>query len=227
MLSAALRSALHLKRARPARPPGVRSVTIGTNEYDDVRRPFVYKPQHVCFDIETMSTRPNAAIAQIGAYWLDGIEEFPQPGTQLQGERGHQRLSAPRPDRRRRYHLLVAEADRARPAWTGLPHSPSGGGRGSPRFNSWLDLIAPASELEMWSHATFDAVILQDAYRVAGIQPHVPHRQMSDLRTLRYFPEHERIDLKRGAVNEHDAGFDAWAEGQEVVRALRAAGTLD
>ena len=183
-------------------------------------------PQHVCFDIETMSTRPNAAIAQIGAYWLDGIEEFPQPERSFKVNvdiSDCQRLGLTVDGDTIYWWLRQTEHVRR-----GLDYpTPLPVEAALSRFNSWLDLIAPASELEMWSHATFDAVILQEAYRVAGIQPHVPHRQMSDLRTLRYFPEHERIDLKRGAVNEHDAGFDAWAEGQEVVRALRAAGTLD
>ena len=182
--------------------------------------------EHICFDLETMSTRPNAAIAQIGAYWLDGIEDIRQPERSFkvnvdlgdcrnlnmdfdgdtiywwlkQSERIRRGLNSPTP-----LPVVIALS----------------------QFNSWLERIGSTSELQMWSHATFDAVILQEAYRAAGVISPVSYRQMADLRTLRYFPEHKRFDLKRGAVSEHDAGFDAWAEGQEVIRALIAAGTLD
>ena len=89
-------------------------------------------------------------------------------------------------------------------------------------LNAWLLSFGPASRLHLWSHATFDAVILMESYRVAGVTPAPHYRQMADLRTLDHFPKHDTVDLKHRHEHEHSALHDAWAQGQAVARALEA-----
>ena len=179
---------------------------------------------HVSLDLETMGNTPSAAIVQIGAYAIHGVEDAADPERSL-------RINVDLDDCIRHgltvdgstVYWWLAQSSHARsslidPAPILLAHALT-------RFNDWLKLVSDSvPNTQIWSHAAFDGAILLGAYHAAGIEPLIGHRQMVDLRTLRHFPDHDRVDLKRGSSQEHAAEHDAWAQGQDVVRALQAAG---
>ena len=63
----------------------------------------------------------------------------------------------------------------------------------------------------LWSHATFDAVILQNAFRVCGVKSPFPYKNFRDIRTL---TDLAQLDLKKtftdksGPQKDHNALHD-------------------
>jgi len=74
-------------------------------------------------------------------------------------------------------------------------------------FEKWID---KPEEYEYWAHATFDPIILANAYRKTGIKNPIPFRQQRDIRTLNFLVgkvEVEREGIAHTALD--DAKFQA------------------
>ena len=175
--------------------------------------------EHVSLDLETMGNQPTAAIVQIGAYHINGIEDEPDPERLF-------RVNVDLSDSIRRgaavdgetIYWWLEQSEHARKSL--VDPEPIGLVPAIERFDSWLRRIADPPSLHIWAHATFDPVLVREAFHAAGVWWGFSARNLMDLRTLIHFPDHERVDIKRGHSLEHDAGYDAFAQGQDVARAL-------
>ena len=82
-----------------------------------------------------------------------------------------------------------------------------------------LFLTKGGKENRIWSHATFDAPVLDATFRAVDKVLPWHYRDNRDLRTL--FDGLELTELKRGHPLEHTCGWDAFAQGQQVLEALK------
>ena len=189
--------------------------------------------EHVSLDLETMGQSPNSAIVAIGAYHVNvhaPPEDEPnrdrafytrvdlgsclKHGLQIDASTVYWWLGQPGEARN-----AIAEADR-RDLSSALG-----------AFSQWLRArVGDADDTQLWSHATFDAVILANAYRALGMWNPIKYTNMVDLRTLRHFPPFSTGTVlgadKHDSPHAHHAAYDAFYQGKDVVRAMQAAAWL-
>ncbi len=162
----------------------------------------------VMIDLETLGTRYNAQIIQIGACFFD----------RNTGEIGDvfsaNVMIDPSEDGKftTDYDTIKWWFEQSQEARESVMRDPvplSGvlGG-----LNQFVRQSGP--DVMLWSHATFDIPILMNAFNVYGIKFAVPFRNMRDLRTLmdlsyadRDFPKRERTGIHHNALD--DAQFQA------------------
>lgn len=96
------------------------------------------------------------------------------------------------------------------------------------RFNTFLVLVGSSNGLPVWSHATFDFNIVQNAYAKMGIKSKMHYRQGLDIRTLEqlsglFLRDQERQNEAHIALNDcrHQVSFVvkclAYLRGVSVV----------
>ena len=74
---------------------------------------------------------------------------------------------------------------------------------------------------KIWSHATFDIPRLDDACHAVGLKMPWSYRDCRDIRTLVDGIEDQVTERKRGHPLEHTCGWDAFAQGQQVLEAMQ------
>lgn len=150
----------------------------------------------VMVDLETLGRSENALITQIGGVYFNP----------LTGETGSQFLVNIDPVSAE--HLgMKMDADTVRwwltqskEAQDTLFQDPVEVHRALAQANSFL-----GSAERVWSHATFDFVILQHAFELSG-QPRLSYKAGMDIRTLTYLSKVDRSDFPREGV--HHNGLD-------------------
>ncbi len=73
--------------------------------------------------------------------------------------------------------------------------------------------------VKIWSHSTFDIPVLNNACKALRLDMPWSHRDTRDIRTI--VDGLELTELKRGHPLEHTCGWDAFAQGQQVLEALK------
>lgn len=170
----------------------------------------------VMLDFETWSTDSNATIVQIGACYFDR-------------NTGHVDLAT---------GTLKCNVDAATSVATGSTLDPntvywwlkqSKEAVDSITANPKHSLIEAMGLLngflngcdEIWSHATFDFVILQQTLKRLNIKPTYHYRVARDIRTLSSLAGSKKFDGKREGVH-HDALADCLHQVKYVVEALNS-----
>lgn len=177
-------------------------------------------------DLETMSSRSDAAIIQLGAYHFDMNE----PVGRYQGQEAFLEnvflessiASGGHVSGVTMYWWLEqSEAARAAlksPQQKDLEYVLT-------KFGSWLlNHVAHGDSKEeicVWSHASFDTPILNAAYeRVFGRKPPYSYRLNRDVRTLLHLAEEQGFDVKAAwpdrLGNDHIGSWDSWAQADVV-----------
>jgi len=173
----------------------------------------------IMIDLETFGTDPNAAIVQIGACEFD----------RTTGDIGRVFKCNITPSSSQSLGLTV-DADTV--LWW-LKQSPEAqasiteAGKDIKtvlaEFNTFVASIVPnRNEVRIWSHATFDFVILTNAFNKAGIKPNFSHRGARDLRTITDLGKEEYwkpgYDQRVGV--HHDALADCVFQVAYAVKAI-------
>jgi exodeoxyribonuclease VIII len=152
-------------------------------------------------DLETLSTRPDAAILQIGivAFDLYGIKDSKQWNVEAEGR-------VDRPTLHWWKEQIAAGVDP--PGLGPMPLKLA--------LEDIVVMMKPDEAMQVWANpSTFDIVILGEAFHRCGMSPPWNHRQVRDLRTLRMlYPDVPRPkpDLPHVAV------YDAMAQATWVMR---------
>jgi hypothetical protein len=159
-------------------------------------------------DVETLGTRATTAIIQIGACYFD----------RETGEIGDVFKCNIAPDLKRfsadwdTIKWWLNQSDQARLSVTGDAVSIETAMRD---LYDFLDRDGVC----MWSHATFDAPIIENAFNVVGLKSPIRYSRMRDIRTLMDVAAH-RSEKERAGVH-HDALDDCLFQVSYCVEALK------
>lgn len=177
-------------------------------------------PTDIMIDIETMGSSPNAAVASIGAVAFDWLgDDLPTPDEAeyffVRVDLGNCQRLGMEFDAATIYWWLQQEEEARKALVEGTP---VGLQKALRNLNTYIEeQTAGLTKLErVWSHgATFDLVILGQAYRRAGVKQPWSFRQARDTRTLYnlyYIPDQERPE----DTNKHHPLWDAWRQARMV-----------
>lgn len=167
--------------------------------------------KNLMIDLETFSSEPNAVIVQIGACYFDrDTGEIGQkfkmnidPSTDTEGHISAETV---------KWWLQQSELARA----SILAEPKKSLSFALLEFSMWVGLNAE----HVWSHATFDFVVLMSAYSRLGIRKPFSYRAARDIRTLLDLAP-KQDSLERKGVH-HDALDDAIFQVGYCVPALKA-----
>lgn len=159
--------------------------------------------QHITFDLETLGNNYNSPIIQIGAV------KFEEDGSIIDTFKHNINWeSLQRYDFDIDYSTVRWWLSQSREAQDSVIDQ---GGvdliTALIDFNKW---IGEPEKYEYWAHATFDPIILANAYRKTGIKNPIPFRQQRDIRTLNFLAgkvEVEKEGITHTALD--DAKFQA------------------
>lgn len=174
----------------------------------------VPETRHLMVDIETLGSRPGAAIASIGAvaFTPSGVISEWETVVALEGQQeAGLKLDVST------IKWWMQQSDAARAATFAV--------RGVPLFNALTDLSCFATDegvLDYWSHgATFDLVLLNEAALITGAPPLVKDfRRARDTRTL-YEITGVNPKTFMGTGTAHNAVDDARAQALAVIESWR------
>jgi len=173
--------------------------------------------KHFSLDIETLSSDPTSAILSIGLYEIEGFETEPNPDNLFYANVSLQSsIDLGLSISGKTFQWWMEQSDIAR---KGLFNpSPISIEEMSESLYGWWNARLSVPN-RVWCHATFDFPILHNAFALLKYSaPPWHYTSCRDLRTL--LDGIDYPDLKRGARKEHNAGWDAFAQGQSVVYAL-------
>ncbi len=170
--------------------------------------------KRVMIDFETLGNGKHACIVQVGACYFGQMHELPEVRTF--------KANVDAEDAMRN----GAEMDASMVYWW-LGQSPEAVASitAQPRLterdalSQLNDFLAEAEEI--WSHATFDFVILMEAMKRLGIKPRFSYRVARDIRTLNALSNVEKDSTPRSGVH-HDGLDDAIYQAGYVLRMLNA-----
>lgn len=163
-------------------------------------------------DLETLGTRHDALIIQIGACYFDRM-------TGEIGETFKRTISSPLASREKfsmdleTIRWWMGQSEEARKSVM-YGNDLLGGALVQLKSFLWGD------DTLVWSHATFDMPILQHAFDVFGIKE-LPYRNMRDLRTLMDLADLSKLKRERFGIH-HDALDDAKYQVSYAVDAFIA-----
>lgn len=161
----------------------------------------------VMIDIETLGTRHNAMIIQIGAVYFDRYTGEIGRGFSVNVDPGPERFSMD-------YATIkwwFEQSDKARNMVMENPVTLEVALDGLSQF-LW------ASDLTVWSHATFDMPILNNAFETLGKKNPIAFRNMRDIRTLMDLADHKSTVEREGT--HHNALDDAKFQSKYVAEAM-------
>ena len=168
--------------------------------------------KRVMIDFEALGNGKHACVVQMGACYFGAMHELPDVRTF--------KLNVNAEDAMRN----GAEMDASTVYWW-LSQSPEAikSILAEPRvpeveaFTQLNDFLAPADEI--WSHATYDFVILTEALKRLAIKPKFSFRTARDIRTLHALSGFDRKSIKREGTH-HDALDDAVYQARYVIAML-------
>lgn len=174
--------------------------------------------KHIMVDLETYSTKTNAAIASIGAVEFDPMT----------GELGKQFYKVIKTESLEYYKFdislstfkwWIAQSEDARNALIN-PENPEFIHRALHEFCKYWESVGQKNYF--WSHATFDSVVLRNTYEVVGLRVPWHYRDCMDIRTLvALAPESLKKELSenpRKGLTHHNALDDAIYQANYVSK---------
>lgn len=187
--------------------------------------------KHVMIDLETMSSRSDAAIIQLGAYRFDmdtPVGQFDAKEAFLENILLSSSIDSGGHISGETVGWWLEQSEKARAALKSPPKMDLE--YVLTKFGSWLlNHVAHGDRREdvcVWSHATFDTPILNAAYERLGQKPPYQYRLNRDVRTILHLAEETGFDVKaawpdrRG--NDHIGSWDAWAQADVVQQCWQA-----
>jgi exodeoxyribonuclease VIII len=192
------------------------------------------------YDIETIGTRDNAPIVQIGAVMFSPNAKLEDFGGNPAAEMFNGVISAPGSEFRR--NVIMDDSDLARADWSTiewwLRQEPEAQRR------VFRDVAFPLMEVLLefeqwtmswgdlpafyWSDMDFDARLLRQAYRRLGIAGACPldkdRRAVRDYRTLKWIGKDLGLEAPPFVGVQHDALDDAYHQALVAVAVLRKLG---
>lgn len=167
----------------------------------------------VMIDLETLGTRYDAAIIQIGACYFDRntgeIGEVFNMNIKYDSET-MDKFSVDYDT----FIWWIQQSSQAHNAIASKSITPRGIKETLELLHTWLE---PQSVI--WSHATFDMPILVNAFSTFGLKFPIPFRNMRDIRTLMDIADHHS-DTDHGGVH-HRAIDDAMFQAKYVSEAFQ------
>jgi DNA polymerase III epsilon subunit-like protein len=163
----------------------------------------------VMLDLETLGTRHDAMIIQIGACYFDrNTGEIGDIfAVNINPGKFGDRFSVD-------YETIKWWFEQSDDARKLVMKGPSGIGWALTELDSFLQ-----EDVYLWSHATFDVPILLNAFKAMELPFKVPFRNMRDIRTLMDLANH-RSSLERTGTH-HNAIDDAMFQAKYVSEAIR------
>lgn len=170
--------------------------------------------KRVMLDFEALGNGKHACVVQMGACYFGAMHELPDVRTFKVNVNAEDAI------------YNGAEMDASTVYWW-LSQSPEAikSILAEPRileadaFEQLNDFLAPADEI--WSHATYDFVILTEALKRLGIKPAFSYRAARDIRTLHALSGFNRDSIKREGTH-HDALDDAVYQARYVSAMIAA-----
>lgn len=164
-------------------------------------------------DFETLGNGEHKCLCQVGAIYFDSVtgelgESFKANIDAASHEAAGGKLDAAT------VYWWLRQSQAARESICAEPRLPV-----IEAMNSLNDFLAPAARV--WSHSTFDFVLLQDTLRLLGIKPKVSYKKGLDLRTLVYVSR-TTMDKTDRTGTHHDALEDCKHQVKYAVKALNA-----
>lgn len=89
-------------------------------------------------------------------------------------------------------------------------------------FSFWASSLP--GEKVVWSHATFDPPVLENAYRVLGLECPIHRRDFLDLRTILRLAGDLKSSPKKEFGEAHTAPADARYEAHQLIKAFEKVG---
>lgn len=169
------------------------------------------KIKRVMLDFETLGNGKNACVAQVGACYFgegDVSDRFKRTVNAEDSIRNGAAMDAST------VYWWLSQSPEAIKSITAGPLSSE-----RETFEQLNDFLAEADEI--WSHATFDFVILMESMKRLGIKPKFSYRHARDIRTLHALSGLDRDATKREGVH-HDALDDAVYQAGYVMKMLAA-----
>lgn len=165
----------------------------------------------VMLDLETLGTRHDALILQIGACYFDRKTGEIGLGFSANVDAGEMtdEFTIDLPT----VKWWFEQSDKARKLVTESPMPMVDALIGLSQFLHTPDVV-------IWSHATFDMPILVNAFETTGIKFPVPYRNMRDIRTLMDLAQTTRVSMIREGVH-HNALDDAKYQAKYVAEAMQ------
>lgn len=169
-------------------------------------------PVHIMLDIETLGTRVGSVV--LSAAFVR-FSDFQSTGCNL--SIGEQQVIGLEIDPQTELWWREQSAE----AWRGATENPVQLVPALQHFAAWLAWArGDASTLYIWCHgASFDAPLLAEVYRLAGVPLPWGYRDIRDTRTLYDLAGVDPRDFSYGTL--HNARDDAIAQTQAAVEALR------
>lgn len=166
--------------------------------------------QYITFDLETLGNNFNAPIVQIGAVKFDdGIfDEFKTNILFTDLEKYGFEMD---------YSTILWWLSQSREAQDSIIDQTAAVSLKDAleAFGKW---IGDSEQYFYWSHATFDPVILSNAYRKVGIKNPISFRRQYDIRTLNHLAGY--VDMKNPGIS-HDALDDARHQANYITEMLK------
>lgn len=173
-------------------------------------------PNRFLFDLETMGTGPRAVIVQIGAVVIgsDGPEEGTEFSVNVCMNDGIKHGLAVDA---KTIQWWMSQSEAARAAL--FDPKPELLRVALRKFRQWHELHAGKNS-EAWSHATFDAVILNSSYGALRQPSPIHFRQTRDLRTLYGLanPVFDRTPTDTDHIAIEDCRFHARLVAESLAR---------
>ncbi len=164
-------------------------------------------------DIETLGTRHDALVIQIGACYFD--RETGEIGETFSVNINPIGFADKFSTNYETVKWWMQQSEQAR----NMVMSPGIGFEEALRSLNRFLLLRTSDHVLLWSHATFDMPILQNAFETIGILHPVPFRNMRDLRTLMDLAGHHSNSPREGT--HHHALDDAKFQAKYAVEAMK------
>lgn len=174
---------------------------------------------HIMLDLETLSTRKDAAIIQIAALAFDPVtgEHGPWFNAFIRDPSGHLNVQT--------IAWWMQQKPAARIGAAVADHNDGDTLNERAALQAFAEWLGAAPVEALWSHgATFDIVLLENAYaRQTPPQPKPwSYRVERDTRTLYALAPGGMPAVAQDPERTHDAAYDCEVQVQQVVGALRA-----
>lgn len=168
--------------------------------------------KHVMIDLETLGTGPDAVIIQIGACYFD-------PGTGEIGEKFSINVdakSAVASGAKMDADTVYWWLSQSKEAVASILAEPREDIKSA--FLKLNDFLANAQQI--WSHATFDFVIISQTFMRLNIKPSFPYKAARDIRTLIQLAGSITVDNTARLGTHHNGLDDALHQVNYCVLAL-------
>lgn len=171
--------------------------------------------RRVMLDFETIGNGKHACVVQVGAVYFARGDIGASLKLQVDAEdaqRNGAELDAST------VYWWLSQSPEAIASITAQPRTPE-----RLVFAELNEFLKDADEI--WSHATFDFVILMEALKRLNIKPKFGYRSARDIRTLNALTSVDKDATPRIGVH-HDALHDAIYQAQYVTKMLESIGKL-